>query len=737
MKGGWRFSLPLAALLVGLIGTLVATLQVSQAAVGRMQARFEALAAGAVADIEGRVQGQVTLLRATAGFFNASDRVTRDEFRVFVERLRLERNYPGVLGIGYAAYEPTRERLADTVATAQVEGSPEFRVWPAVERRGGHSAILMLEPLDRRNAAALGYDMLSEATRQAAMRAAAATDSATMSGRVRLVQEIDPVKQPGFLIYVPLYRRATDDRPELRGWVYSPLRAYDLFRTVFAQDELTNIVVEIHDQAVAPERLLFQSGPPAQRPKHVQIRPVEIAGRQWVVRVSSTAAFEDELPVRTASVIALAGVAISVLLALLMLQQTQSAWRTQREVDRRTAELREANARLVAEAEAREVAEAQLRQMQKMDAIGQLTGGIAHDFNNMLAIIIGNLDMAQRRADDPPRLRRALAHAAEGAHKAADLTRRLLAFGRRQPLDPRAVDANALLLGMSDLLRRSIGEKVRLDLTLAPDLWAVHVDPVQLENAILNLAINGRDAMPDGGTLTIATGNRAESGGPGPAGSADDLVLISVRDTGVGMDEEVAARALEPFFTTKAVGRGTGLGLSQVFGFVQQSGGTLSIDSSPGAGTRIDVRLPRHNGTVQAAAVPDEAIPAARGGECVLVVEDQDQVRRVAVEALRELGYSVVEASGGAEALGQLERNPDIRLLFSDVVMPEMDGRQLAEEARRRRPDLKIVLTTGYAPAEIFADNDWAGWLPLLRKPFTMPRLARLIREVLDRNSAD
>ena len=344
-----------------------------------------------------------------------------------------------------------------------------------------------------------------------------------------------------------------------------------------------------------------------------------------------------------------------------------------------------------------------LRQSQKMEAVGQLTGGIAHDFNNMLSIVIGSLDLAMRR------LRRGdsavesyLRNAQEGAARAATLTQRLLAFSRQSPLSPSVLNLNSLVANMSELLRRTLGEQVVLETVLAGGLWSAHVDPNQLENAIVNLAVNARDAMPQGGKLTIETANchlddLYAAGEPGLA--AGQYVLIAVSDVGLGMDADTLKRVFDPFFTTKPVGKGTGLGLSMVYGFARQSGGHVRIYSEPGCGTSVKIYLPRHLGSAQGGDEPARAKPvptAAADAEIVLVVEDEERVRLMSCNALRELGYTVFEASGGEEALRIFARMPRVDLVFTDVVMAGMSGRQLADALRGENPGVKVLYTTGY-----------------------------------------
>jgi PAS domain S-box-containing protein len=386
----------------------------------------------------------------------------------------------------------------------------------------------------------------------------------------------------------------------------------------------------------------------------------------------------------------------------------------------------------------REQAEEALRQSQKMEAVGQLTGGIAHDFNNMLAAVIGSLDLLGRRiGEEDARARRYVDGAMEGARRAASLTQRLLAFSRQQPLRPEPVDVDRLVLGMSDLLSRSLGAGVRIETVLATDLWKTHADPNQLENAILNLAVNARDAMPEGGRLTIGAEN-ARFGSPD---ALDDTgvppgqyVRIVVTDTGSGMTPEVIARAFDPFFTTKPVGQGTGLGLSQVYGFVRQSGGHVTIHSEPGQGTTVSLYLPRllSAKSEEAVAEAPRELPRGEAQEVVLVVEDEAVVRQFTVDALAELGYRVLEADGAAAALRLLDGHPEVALLFTDVVMPDTNGRRLADEALRRRPGLRVLFTTGYTRDAVVHDGVLEPGVHLIGKPFSVEELAAKLREVLE-----
>jgi len=381
--------------------------------------------------------------------------------------------------------------------------------------------------------------------------------------------------------------------------------------------------------------------------------------------------------------------------------------------------------------------EAQLHQAQKMEAIGNLTGGMAHDFNNMLGVIIGNIDLLRDLKGEDSDIDELTREALDAAFRGADLTRRLLAFARQQPLRPQHVDVNELVSGITRLLRRTIGEDVEISLDLAPELWPVVVDPAQLEASLTNLATNARDAMADGGRLMIVTGNRtldadyaAQHAEVVPGG----YVMLEVSDTGSGMTPEVMHRIFEPFFTTKSRDKGTGLGLSMVFGFIKQSGGHIGVYSEPGIGTTFRLFLPRMTEDVPAVE-ESGATPLLHGrGESVLVVEDNAALRRVVTRQLGELGYRVLAAENAAAGLELLDRQ-SIDLLLTDIVMPGgINGRELARRARQRWPGIKIVFTSGFSEARLNGDaGPLAACTPLLSKPYRKEDLASAAREALDR----
>ena len=381
-----------------------------------------------------------------------------------------------------------------------------------------------------------------------------------------------------------------------------------------------------------------------------------------------------------------------------------------------------------------------LRQSQKMEAVGQLTGGIAHDFNNLLTGIVGSLDLMQTRLRQgrTDNVERYISAAMTSANRAAALTHRLLAFARRQPLSPKSVDANQLLVSLEDLLRRTIGEAIDLNIEVSNNLWLTLCDPNQLESALLNLAINARDAMPNGGKLTISTKNTRLDGviADQPSLAPGDYICIVVADTGTGMSSDILVRAFDPFFTTKPLGQGTGLGLSMIYGFARQSNGHVVIDSAVGNGTTVKLYLPRHEGAVEVdGAVQKMAAEPSVAGEKILVVEDEAVVRSVIIELLQDQGYRTLEAVDGPAGLQILRANHEIDLLVTDVGLPGMNGRQLADQARELRPDLKILFITGYAENVAMAKGFLQPGMEMITKPFDLDKFTQCVRDMLSSRS--
>ncbi|MDP3492037.1 MAG: CHASE3 domain-containing protein [Hyphomonadaceae bacterium] len=404
--------------------------------------------------------------------------------------------------------------------------------------------------------------------------------------------------------------------------------------------------------------------------------------------------------------------------------------------------LRQSQDVVARESAARSAAEAQLRQVHKMEAIGQLTGGVAHDFNNMLAVIMSAITLSRKRmAKGDSNIAPMLDAAMDAANRAAKLTSRLLAFSRQQPLAPETLDANKFVANITDLLQRTLGENIEIETVLAGGLWRISADSSQLENAILNLAVNARDAMKGDGKLTLETANTSLDDDYARSHSdvvAGQYVMIAVTDTGTGMTPDVIERAFDPFFTTKPLGSGTGLGLSQVFGFVKQSGGNVKIYSEPGRGTTVKIYLPRFFGEhveVSRPVIDMDKLRAQHSNETILVVEDEARLREVTCTGLRDLGYNVLEAPDGAEALKVLASRPEIQCLFTDIVMPGMTGRQLADAALVQKPNLKVLYTTGYTRNAVVHNGVLDPGVNFLPKPFTLDQLALKLREVLAASS--
>jgi signal transduction histidine kinase/CheY-like chemotaxis protein len=401
----------------------------------------------------------------------------------------------------------------------------------------------------------------------------------------------------------------------------------------------------------------------------------------------------------------------------------------ERRVAERTAELESANRQLASQIAERERVESALRQAQRLEAVGQLTSGVAHDFNNLLMVVLGNIRQMQKAHLEPVTQRR-LTMMAKAAERGAQLTAQMLAFSRRQRLEPRAVDLNETVLGMRDLLQSTMGGSIEIKTVLQADLWPAMIDPTQIELVILNLAINARDAMEVGGALTVETGNITLGQPSRPEEApAGDYVMVAVADTGSGMDEAVLGKVFEPFFTTKEVGKGSGLGLSQVFGLAKQSGGGVRIDSTVGVGTSVQVFLPKASAAPDLDAIAAPEPPASRPQNVhVLLVDDDSAVREVTAAILHDLGYHVIEAGSGGAALEVLDREADIDLLLVDFAMPGMNGAEVAREVHARRPGLPVLFVTGYADTEALVS---AGDDGIIRKPFVEKDLAAKLRSVL------
>ncbi|MBI3270949.1 MAG: CHASE domain-containing protein [Planctomycetes bacterium] len=852
-RRGRGASAPWWVLAIGILLTLLSARRLASTAEEKDSLRFQGLVQKARAALDARMEAHLALLRAGSGLFAAEEAVSREQFRAFVSRIDLRRRYAGIQGIGFSVRVPGDRKDAFLVEQRRQAG-PDFRIWPEDHRSECH-AIVFLEPLDRRNRAAIGYDMSTEPVRREAMERARRTGVPAASGRVTLVQEIDVEKQAGFLIYMPIFKEAQPTSgprsgggtgPELAGFLYSPLRADDLFEGVFGSGLGTEVFLDVYaGSAATPDSLLHRSVRPAESavaPRFRATEPYELAGFPWTLVLESGPEFERQSGQEQVLVFLLAGLAASVGLLLVTrkqvraradaeraaaeLQRSDEALRRSEEKYRELVELSphaigiHADGRFVfvnrvlvkllgyataeellerhlldvvhpefhaaveerlrllretgrpnalmeqkllradgavvfveaastpfryngtcgAQVVFRDITEkrsleCQLRQSQKMEMIGRLAGGVAHDFNNLLTAITGYADILAGRLERDPQLLGYAEEIRKAGERAASLTRQLLAFSRKQILAPKVLELNVVVADMQKMLRRLIGESIELVARLAPDLGNVRADPGQVEQVILNLTVNARDAMPDGGRLLLETGNRSVDdayAAAHPEARPGPYVFLRVTDTGVGMCAETMAHLFEPFFTTKGVGKGTGLGLSTVYGIVRQSGGHVEVESAPGQGATFCVLLPRVDAAVERPAA--EARREVPGGtETVLVVEDEDSVRMLVRETLCQGGYRVVEARSGDEALANLARpEADVDLVIADVVMPGMRGPDLLRRIAEGRPRVKRLLMSGYTGGALDAGDAAGAGATLLPKPFTAKALLRRVRELLD-----
>lgn len=859
-----RSRVPYVILAASLAVTLAATYNLATRNQERDWLRFRHLAQQMQDSIEIRMEAYIAVLRATAGLFAASEEVTPPEFRTFVNTIDLQRRYPGIQGIGFTRRVTPAAKDA-FVRALRKRAHPDFTIRPNYARNEYH-AIIYLEPLDRRNRAAIGYDMSTEPVRRTAMEWARDSGLPCASGRVTM-QEIDEERQAGFLIYVPVYRRAmpletvADRRAALMGYAYSPFRGDDLLRGIIGAEKNPEITIQLF---AAPEPrsedLIYRSTPAesveSEETRLKTIMSFQVAGSTWSLAFATLPAFDAGSRRGGVLLFLVIGVAISGMLFGVIRSQVRARLTAERVAAdlrrsekaeseaRATAELAEQNRRIlfmnaplpmwvfdvetfhflevneaavahygysrdeflrmritdirpledlprllrdverddremrpsgewkhrckdarlidvevvahnldfagrharlvvindITERKRGEVAlkksEAQVRQLQKMEAVGRLAGGVAHDFNNLLTVIIGCSEVLLN-TESKGQSRELIEEIKKAGDRAAALTRQLLAFSRKQVINPAVLDLNAIAADMEKMLRRLIGEHIEMELALEPALQRVRADPGQIEQVLMNLVVNAREAMPKGGKLIIKTANvdldesfsqARQEVRPGP------YVMLAVSDTGFGMDEETKAHIFEPFFTTKEQGKGTGLGLATVYGIVKQSSGFVYVYSEPGLGTAFKIYLPPIEAPQTEHTVhPRSSATPTRGTETVLLVEDEDGVRSLARLALETKGYTVLEARNGGEALQLCEQHQGpIHLLVTDVVMPGMNGRDLADRLISLHPGLNVLFVSGYTGDAIVHHGVLDPDVAFLEKPFTPAVLARKVREVLD-----
>jgi signal transduction histidine kinase len=723
---------PYLVLGVSLLVTFAAAWHVADTVQTAERLGFERLLQKTRGEIEERMETYIAFLRATRGLFNAAEFVTRQDFRVFVDQAELQETYPGIQGVGIGRRVFAKDK--DALIAAMRKEIPDFRVWPEGQREE-YEPVVYLQPQDSRNRIAIGYDMISEPVRRGAMERARDTGLPVSTGRITLVFDFGSSNPAGFLIYLARYRRGMptetvgNRRAALEGFVYGSFRADDLLHAILASEKKPGVRYEVFAGPEARlEALLHRSGPdgPDAGTTGLEGRTsFAVAGSTWTLSMTALPGFDAGSGPNRVALFLLTGLIVSG--ALFAVTRTEVKARVAAE--RAAADLRHAATQQLR-------LEEQLVQSQKMEGIGRLAGGVAHDFNNLLTAILGYAELMEAQLGDDEGLRSELREIRSAGERAAALTRQLLAFSRRQVLQPRTLDLNTVVSDVEKMLARLIGEDITLVTRLEPALGSVKADPGQLEQVLMNLAVNARDAMPEGGTLTFATANaelNVDFVAVHPGALPGAHVLLMVTDTGTGMTDEVRSHAFEPFFTTKERGKGTGLGLATAYGIVKQSGGYITVDSEAGRGTTFRIYLPRVEGTAVVSGRTTSSLLLPIGTETILLVEDEAGVRRLSVTVLKTQGYVVLEAVSGDMALevARSETGP-IHLVVTDVVMPGMSGRELWDRLRMLRPNSRVLFMSGYTDDAIAQHGVLEPGIAFLQKPFTPFSLARKVREVLD-----
>lgn len=821
--------------------------------------------------IEQRMATYEQAARATQAFLLGTANVRREDFRLFVESLRLKEKFPGIQGLALAEAIP-KASLAEHLRRIRQEGLPEYSLYP-MEDRDYYSSIIQIEPFTGLNLRALGYDMLTDPIRRAAMELARDTGQAAASGKVKLVQENGQKEQTGLVMYLPVYKRNTaigtveERRKNLIAWIGAPFRMNDLMAGL-GGERSDDLMLTIYDgDVITEDSVLYQSADSMSELRGHRLfaskQKIAVAGRPWTLDIRSSPTYETRIDQDKPRIVGLAGLATSFLLALLVWTLASARKRALTIAMTMTQKLRETNIELASkqkrfsvildnthdafvaldrkgcitewnakaefifgwskseaigkdlaaliipaelhsahragfsrfsltgesmlikrvveveglhrsgrliplelaiagvpeesgvvvsafirdiserkeaarkEAErtqALEEARTALQHSQRLEAVGKLTGGVAHDFNNVLQIISGNIQILEHLYTHEDRLKGRLESMSRAVERGSKLSAHLLAFARRQPLQPSVLNLSQIINDLDDLLRRALGENFELETVVADHLWNTSVDRSQLENVLLNLAINSRDAMPDGGKLVIAMSNKIldiDYVKSHPETLPGEYVLVAMSDNGTGMTEDIIAKAFEPFFTTKRPGEGTGLGLSMAYGFVKQSGGHIRIRSQVGQGTTVEIYLPRST-AVETKALKRDIQPISGGNETILVVEDDFGVQNTVVTILEELGYHIITADNGKDALDIIRGGLQADLLFTDVVMPgSITSTELAREAKSILPNLAILFTSGYTHNELVRGGRLNEGVQLLSKPYRRAELAAKIRLVL------
>ena len=684
---------------------------------------FRLLSQEIVDRIHTRLEEQEVFLEQLERSFTLPMALSAVDFQHLVESL-LQR-FPLIRAVEWAPHIDALQREAfEAARQAEMPGFEIREADPSghprrAAERAQYYPVTYVEPL-RGNERAVGFDLASDADRKATITAAMETGRLAVTAPIRLIQE--EAEQPGILMIFPV-----------RGGSIGTGVLLVVHRMGSFLDELLapfNSVVGARLIDLDANKVLYERLPPAGSDASYE-DVFAFGGRSYSIATAPTSSYLEEHSKSQSWAVLASGVVSTGLLGAFLLLCTGYTRRIETVVEERTHELRSTNRRLQLEIKERQQAEAALRQAQRMEAIGQLTGGVAHDFNNLLTVVSGNAALLRDNAPDDTVARRAVA-IIRAAEQGERLTRQLLAFSRRQMLRPETVDLRQRTHEIAEMLSRSLRADIEITIDMPESLWPVTIDPAEFELALLNVAVNARDAMPNGGHFGVEARNvslRADDAvGEGLTG---DFVAVTLSDTGTGMAADVLARAVEPFFTTKEVGLGSGLGLSQVYGFTKQSGGAASIHSEIGKGTAITLFLPRVTDTVPVPrpAVRDGALSAAPAR--ILLVEDDAEVSLVTAELLREIGAEVVEVRDAKSALAVVERDPAIELVISDIVMPGgMSGLGLARTLRERRPELPVLLASGYTQYALQVVNEG---FALVEKPYRRDALSAAIRMAVER----
>ena len=688
----------LLALLVVVVGWFAAETQARNNHIDAQRAKIASKVALLRVDIEGAVNGPIQLVRGLIAVIATEPDMNQSRFGDLAGRL-----------------------ISNEPSLRNISAAPDM-------------VIRMMYPLEG-NEQALGLDYRSIPEQRDAALRARDSGELVLAGPVNLVQG-----GQGFIGRFPVFLRNEDNSPVFWGLVSAVMDLDVLYDQAGLNDDLPFSVTLTGRDATGSEGLRF-FGPEVTPEDMPVVASVQLPTGTWQIEAFPYSGWDAVHPqIWTIRALLLLAAALLLVPSIGMRRSMEDRQRAMEELEAVNIALQHQMHDLETARAAQTEAEVQLRQSQKLEAVGQLTGGLAHDFNNLLTVILGNAELLADELRDQDHLRRLAEMTANAAERGAELTSRLLAFSRKQPLQPRVLDVSAQLLhSLEGLLRRTLAETITLRIERAENLWLAEIDPSQMESALLNIVLNARDAMPDGGSITIRIENADLDDDDvlsDPDLNAGQYIMITVTDTGQGMSEETLARVFEPFFTTKEVGRGSGLGLSMVYGFVKQSGGHVRICSEPEKGTSVTLYFPRSQGEGDQRQIDSKAHEIAFGTEIILVVEDDELVRQHVRTTLLELGYRVVEAADGPQAIEMLKQTLDVDLLFTDIILPGgMNGRVLADAAQAIRPELKVLFTSGYTEDTIIHHGRLDPEVELLSKPYRRSQLAEKLRKVLDQNS--